>query len=419
MVRRRRLAVLAFSLGTTALACQLVAGIERVDKLDPPPPEAGPDLYVPPVVDPCNHVRPPARPTSDDAPGESLSPIYLALREVTLSPTTDAGAIGFDLDNSCTCDTRPGTSFDGGESCVSSRAAQCDSDGGIDNQAGLAIASYATFIDIDKAATVNTRIAEGRQTSIVVLTRYNGRANDSEVGFGLFTSEGMREGINCPGSTTDVNGFTTPGWCGEDKWTASESTVTGKDGNFVPRSAGTGYVTNYQFVVELNSPGSLPFGAYHLTLGSPVSSGRLVPLDANLKPVDTSKGPGLELIKHWRIEDAVIGGRIPASELLAAAGTLFTPGDSGAGPKPPLCASPLFDVLKTQICDQIDISASKAFDFIPNAKCDSLSMAIGLTAGSVRVGKVVPPEVTTNVCYPSADGGGPVAGPAGVDYQCR
>lgn len=418
---RRGLAVLAVVLGATVLACQLVAGIERVDKVDPPPPEAGPEVSAPDssIPDPCAHVRPPPAPARDDAPGESLDPIYLALRQVSLSPTTPAGTVGFDLDESCTCESRPGTAFDGGSSCVSARAAQCDSDGGVDNATGLALAAYATFIDIDKASTINDRIAEGRQTSFVVLTRYNGRANDSEVGFGIFTSEGMRDGITCPGSVTDVNGFTTPGWCGEDKWTASASTVTGGDGNFVPRSAGTGYVTNYEFVVALNSPASIPFGGYKLTLGSPVSAGHLVPLDASFMPVDTSKGPALDLVKYWRVEQAVLGGRVPASELLAAAGTLFQPGDAGGGPKSPLCETAVFEALKTQICDQIDISSSKAFDFIPNAKCDSLSVAIGLTAASARVERVVPAEVTTNPCYPTADGGGPANGPSNVDYQCH
>jgi hypothetical protein len=416
---RRKLAVLSFVLGATVLACQLVAGIERVDKVDPPPAEAGPDVVVPDayVADPCNHVRPPPPPTRDDAPAVNLEPIYLALREVALSPSTPLGAVGFDLDQSCTCDTRPGGAHEGGSSCESSRAAQCDSDGGVDNQGGLALATYASFIDIDKSASINDRIAAGLQTSFVVITRYNGRANDSEVGFGIFTSEGMRDGPGCPGSTTDVNGVTTPGWCGEDVWTATESTVTGTDGKVVPRSVGTGYVTNYEFVVELNSPASIPFGGYRLTLGSPVSTGHLVPLDANLMPLDTSNPASVDLAKYWRIERSVIGGRVPASELLGALGTVFAPGDAG-GPKPPLCASPLFPALKTQICDQVDISASKAFDFIPNAKCDSLSVGVGMTATSAKVNRIVAAEATTNICYPTADGGGPMAGPSGVDYQC-
>ncbi len=38
---------------------------------------------------------------------------------------------------------------------------------------------------------------------------------------------------------------------------------------------------------------------------------------------------------------------IPASELLAAIGTVNVPGDSGAGPKPPLCTSAPFGMGKS------------------------------------------------------------------------
>ena len=67
---KRRLGALAVALGGTVLACQIVAGIERVDKADPPPAEAGPDVFVPDaaIADPCSHVRPPSRTGKDDAP---------------------------------------------------------------------------------------------------------------------------------------------------------------------------------------------------------------------------------------------------------------------------------------------------------------------------------------------------------------
>ena len=90
-----------------------------------------------------------------------------------------------------------------------------------------------------------------------------------------------------------------------------------------------GYVIDYQFVVELNSPAGVPFGGYRLTLGSPVSSGRLVPLDANLMPLDTSQGPALDRIKYWRVERLGPRRTHPGSELLAAFGTVNTPGDAG------------------------------------------------------------------------------------------
>jgi hypothetical protein len=56
---------------------------------------------------------------------------------------------------------------------------------------------------------------------------------------------------------------------------------------------------------------------------------------------------------------------------------------------------------------------------VPEAPCDALSVAIGMTAGSVRVTTVASATMSSNVCYPTEDGGGPVAGPAGVDYRCQ
>lgn len=417
---KRKVAVAGMVLGCAVIACQVVAGIERVDKTDPAVVDAGPDA--PPdsaIADPCAHVRPAPKPLVDDAPNDKLPDIYLALRHVDLAPSaTNVVAPGFDLDQSCTCDTRRGTAFDGGASCTTGAKPFCDFDGGVDNQMFNFARDYAAFVDVDQAANINGRIDTGHQTIILVIKEYNGRANDSAVSFGTFSSEGMLEGPTCPGSTMAADGFSNPGWCGEDKWTASSTTVDGTTGLFVPKSIGTGYVTNYQFVVELNNPATVPFAGYRLGLGSPISSGHLVPLDATLTPIDTSAGPALDRIKYWRIEKAVISGRIPVSDLLAAVGTIQTStGDSGPT-KPPLCTTPLYAQVKGALCGQIDINQSKALDFIPNAKCDAISVGIGMTADSVRVQTVAPAPVTTNECYPSPDGGGPMAGPPGVDYHC-
>ncbi len=294
----------------------------------------------------------------------------------------------------------------------------CDFDGGIDNQIFSFARDYAGFINVDQAANINGRIDAGHQTVILVIKEYNGRANDSEVSFGTFGSEGMLEGPTCPGSVTDSDGFTSPGWCGEDKWTASSSSVDGTNGQFVPRSVGTGYVTNYQFVVELNNPATVPFASYRLAIGSPISSGHLVPLDAMSMPIDTSAGPALDRVKYWRMEKAVLAGRIPVSDLLAAVGTIVTSSGDAGPTKAPLCTTSTFTQVKGALCGQIDSNASQSLDFIPNAKCDAISVGIGMTADSVRVQTIAPAATTTNECYPSPDGGIPMAGPPGVDYRC-
>jgi hypothetical protein len=351
----------------------------------------------------------------DDAPNDKLPEIYLALREVRLMPPAGQPLPGWDLDGVCTCDKRAPTAYDGGVSCGSAVVPLCDLDGGVDNQAGRALQDFAQFIDVDKAAYINTQID-------VVITNYNGRANDKAVGIGLFTSEGMQVASPCAGSgRSSTQGFYTPGWCGDDTWTASAGTLTAPIGPpFVPKAVGAAYVSNYRFVVRLNGVASIPFAGYRLEISSPVTSGLLVPLDAQQQPIDTRTNPEPSTIKHWRLAETVLGGRIAASELLGALGTAVTPGvDAGPGVKvPPLCTSSLFAVAKANICSQIDMGSSASLDFTPGVPCDALSMAVAITADQVQVGEVRDHADAGNECYPTADGGGPVNGPPGLTYSC-
>ncbi len=383
---RGRLTIAAFAL-LGLLACQLIVGIERVDKSAPPAAAEDAAVQLEAGADPCSHARPPPPPTRDDAPNDTLDRIYLGLRTVTLVPPNTAG---FDLDHSCTCDVRPNTAFDGGASCATMSKPKCDSDGGVDNELGGLFRSYAGFVDIDKAADIDGIIASGRQNSILVISKYNGRANDNDVAFGIFSSEGMREGPACPSSTT-VDGFSTPGWCGEDVWTASSLTVQRSGDSFVPKVVGTGYVTNYRFVVEFGAPLLLPFGGNALEVSSAVATGRLVPLDEKLEIVETATAASFDRIRYWRAEEGTIGGRIASADLLFAVGLVNNAGDGGGTNKPLLCTLPQFAALKSAICDHVDVSHSTSLDFTADARCDALSIAIGTTAASVKIGKIAEP----------------------------
>ncbi|MBC7052053.1 hypothetical protein G6O46_23890, partial [Salmonella enterica subsp. enterica serovar Enteritidis] len=103
-------------------------------------------------------------------------------------------------------------------------------------------------------------------------------------------------------------------------------------------------------------------------------------------------------IKHWRIEDSLLGGRVPIAGLLAAMGTVTTPGKDAGGPSLPLCKSNQFPLVKAQACDLIDISSAAALDFSPGVVCDAVSVAVVMRADEAKVGAIVPAPDAGNDC---------------------
>jgi hypothetical protein len=138
----------------------------------------------------------------------------------------------------------------------------------------------------------------------------------------------------------------------------------------------------------------------------------------SLQPLDTSGGPPpKEKIAFWRLDDGVLAGRIPTSDLLAAIGTVNAPGGDGGPNNPHLCATNNFNLVKSEICGRQDINRTLNLDFAAGAGCDALSTAVGVTAGPAQVGAFVTAPIDQNDCYPTEDGGGPIGFPD-VTYHC-
>jgi hypothetical protein len=231
-------------------------------------------------------------------------------------------------------------------------------------------------------------------------------------------SEGMRTRSPCADAGPGSGATFPPAWCGEDVWTVTDSTVNATGTKFLPKALGAGYVNDYQLVVQLKGTAAIPFASYPLSIGAPISSGRLVPLDDAFAPLDTSKKLDPAGIKHWRVEGLLLGGRVPISGLLAAMGTVNTPGADAGGSSTPLCKSNQFPLVKAQACDLIDISSAAALDFSPGVVCDAVSVAVVLRADEAKVGAIVPAADAGNDCFPTEDGGGPLNGPPGITYRC-
>ena len=407
---KRRIAFFALVLASTALACQLIAGIDRVateerpERLPDPP-----DVYeaAPPVPDPCAHVMPPPPPLTDDEPAieKQLPSFEVALREFHLLARNDAGTpIGFDQDGVCTCDDRPATAHDGGSSCMG--PVTCDADGGVDNGSSTIFDKFGTIVpDIDQAANINKHILLGETGTLIEISNYNGRANDKAVNVGIIVSNGINDGSGC--GTNDGGPPPYPaGFCGNDIWTVDPKGVIGDRPPYASSLSAAGYVTNHTLVIsDPTGYFEVPFGDVRLRLYSPIVVATIVPLDASGNPRDPNAPPPDPNDRYYALEDGLLAGRLSASTILAASGALRQPGSSAAdaGEKY-FCQSGAFPVLTAALCGARDIASSRQVDFDPKVTCDALSATSSFRAGPAVVGDKFPGFFPANPCV-VGDGG--------------
>jgi len=420
VVRRKRAFVaLALGISFPVVACQVVAGIERVEKVpfvpaDASPVDAGGDADTDTgIPDPCAHSRPSGRPPVDDDPTTELPMFVVALSSFQMTGLSDAGTPAFDLDGVCTCDDRPGAARGGASACKSTRSPACDLDGGGDNQAVSAFDLLASLSPENPLANTNERIGGGRQTLLVFIRRYNGKANDLEVEVGLALSEGIFT-QGCPSSVLDPTDMRwSAGWCGSDPWTISSVGTTAG----LPTTFSTGHVSDYRLVVELDRGVELPIGESPLVLGSPLAAAKLVPLGEDLKPRDPTR-PTTELEKRlWRLDEGVLAGRLAATDLLAGLGMLLGPEVDDAGRRIPICRLSMYTLVKVQICDNVDIAKSNRLDNQPDYPCDAVSTAIGFTGLPSVTGGPYTEPLGDNPCTP-VDGGPRDPSPYVKRYSC-
>jgi hypothetical protein len=209
-----------------------------------------------------------------------------------------------------------------------------------------------------------------------------------------------------------------PTWCGRDPWSIVPGSVViaaGAPLGFTPTATGTGYVADYKLVVRLETgTTSIPFGGAALAMGSPEGVMTLVPLGEDLQPRDPARPPTDAEKRLWRIKEGTLTGRLPARDLLAAAGSIPTPGMT----EEHLCTSPIFTVLKSTVCDGRDIAKARNFDFVPNRACDALSMAVGFTADpAIWSQQLYREDEPGNECTAGNDDR-PVDAGVDVIYQC-
>jgi hypothetical protein len=404
-MKRLRIPLASLAGAGALAACQLLAGIDErpfvvadassttdvSDEADAMPP------------DPCQHVVPPPKPV---APFEETKKVYVvAIASADFGGSDDAGnPIGFDLDGVCTCDPRPDTAHAGASGCMppAKSSGVCDHDGGLDNAVFGPFQALASTTQSVKGDLIENQIRCGKESLLLYIGGYNGKADDDRVSVGLIPSWGIRTQHDAGEVDADCYGGAPPSpgppypprWDGTDVWSFLGIAAYRQGSEILPFGvAGDAYVTGFRLVVPADPKRDVKFflGEHELELFSPVVVADLVGVDALGRDVD---GGVLGGANAFRVSNGSLGARIPAEAFLEAIGYLKKT-KNGADY---FCQDPTYVGLAKQfVCPARDIAADPARDFqiqpggIP-FPCDAVSMAMRFTALPAQIGDEYTPD---------------------------
>lgn len=358
------------------LSCQVILGLDEPAGVARPDAELEAEVT---IVDPCQHALPPPEPAVDDDPSAgSQQYAWFATEQVMMPLKPDAGIQpGLDLDNSCTCQS---DLFDGAAPCRSPKLddeAFCDYNGGVDDSFGKTLVNAQVGTAIDISDPINRSIQTGARGLLIYLAKYNGKANDQDVGVAFVASGGLYSNLGCDGGARDAalqdsapelapgGKQYAPVWDGCDRWSPHDGRVSpGDHTRRAPLSVVDAYVSNYVLVTRRINEVALDIYGVPMRLTNGYFVARLTPGDG----------------ERFRME-GVVAGRMPFDDLLNAAGRANT---TTKNEKTPLCESGYWPVLKPVFCQARDTMTSRAGDF-KGEVCDAVSATIGLVARRAEV----------------------------------
>jgi hypothetical protein len=427
--KRALVAVALFGCGAVAAACELILPIhDNIPDLLDASEASSADTTITPIqaTNVCAvgvHPLPP--PSTDDDTAGSRTYVFTISAIDILEPN----GFGFDVDGVCSCDPRDHTIHDGGFACVAPNATgmvgQCDYDGGVDNALGTEINRIGFPVAPTVSDRVNSQILCGNGSVVMVLTGYNGLANDRDVYIQLMVSYGIHEphdggdpsypeggfinlvvdggnpeaGVKCG----DWNGQAyPPQFNGSDLWSAPPDATTPNSFGPLPKTPYLhGYVNDWVFTTDTSAlpPGAkvdVPItGSNVMPVITPILSARLVPLDVNLARVKEDAGAPAAYV---RIDRGTVAGRITSDDLLLAFGTI----PLVVGGPLPACQTPYWPQIQTGACNGTDLTDDPDGDF-KDKPCNALSLALGFSAFPSLIGEVVDVEggVSPDACPPS------------------
>lgn len=352
----------------------------------PPIADAGSDVTSDPDADAGPPLaRWPARPARDDATGDLE--IVLAVRSVLFGDTDDAGGVtAYDLDGVQTC---PGP----GSCKPFGNKDRCDDALGRDNSGGKLVAEIGSFTSEFSPARVNQRLGAGEYGALLRVRGYNGGRNDTKVAVALYGSLGTEPSADAgrdAGDAAAPAARAVPIWNGNDRWEVETGLVLGgvgligTDCTARPDECVPTYSDANAYVAE---------GVLVATLDIPLRFGTSAGSNLNLNLTNGFVVARLDKKGAGYVLDGSIGGRWATSRLLTSLGTVNDPFGPGK-----LCGSnPTYQNLKQLICPAADIMTDPARDNHGDA-CDAMSVAIGFTAESAKLGRVVQPPPTQEPC---------------------
>ncbi len=337
-------------------ACTLVSNLDALDSETDVVDAGGSDGSAEASI--CKHAQPPGPPASGDPGG--TGEFYFATRAIDFGDTS-AGLTGFDLDGSCTCMGEKPT-------CVEPKP-HCDAENGIDNAGSNIFTLLRAALAGVGSANFTTAAEQGKWSTLLHLTGYNGAADDPVV-----SVEWMVADV--------INGGAPPAWDGSDHWTITNETFDGATES-LQYSDTKAYVSGGVLVAHF------PKALMMLPGGTGKFKFRLVEVVISAK-IDTKSGKPT-------LSEGVLAGRWTVT---AAFETVSTYRDFGG--KAVCTDSSGFAFGKSQVCDSADISSSSSKP--AGAACDAFS--IGARFNSVAVvapGDPVAPEPIPPGCDPSID----------------
>ena len=324
----------------------------------------------------CMHAEPPTRPPPDDGGAAQNITVVAAFNTIDIGASGDADApsppFGYDLDHVCTC---PGRASCTPPASAPKNLSFCDDEAGRDNTdiqlfRGLTTTASAGTIEIDQG------LSAGQFGLLIVITDYNGQADDSKVQVDFYVSNGV--------TRTADGGIPTPRLNGDDLWTIDPSSIVGGQPGGPPvYSDMTAYVSG-GYVVANMAQLKIAFGDRTFLGGATMQLYGAVIVGKLYSYALTDAGT----VFGYALSGGTIAGRWPTSEILTTLALI--PQEGGTF----LCGldSLNYNLVRGAVCNNADIQTLSSQDNI-NAPCDAISVGMQFTAVPAKLGGIlaVPP----------------------------